>query len=91
MTRLRDVEFARAPRRLARTGLLAWVRGRLGKVEIDGIAVRRSRTGRRRVTWPARRDRVGRQHRYVWLADAVARREIERQILAAFDALEGRP
>jgi len=82
MTPLRDLRLTRAPRHLARIGLLCWARGRLGGVLVDGLAVRRTRRGRLVVTWPTRRDAGGRVHRLVWPLDCAVREAVRAQVLA---------
>jgi len=49
---------------------------------VDGIALRVSRVGRPVFSWPARRDRAGRDHHVVRPLDDAARQEIEQQLLA---------
>jgi len=62
-------------------GLLGWVALTLGnQIRLDGIAVRRTLAGRLALSYPARRDRSGRQHFYVRPLDDAARREIEREV-----------
>ncbi len=82
VTRLRDLRLTRAPRHLVHAGLLCWARGRLGRVLVDGLAVRMSRAGRLHVTWPTRRDSSGRQHRLVWPIDRSVREAVRAQVLA---------
>lgn len=43
-------------------GLLGYVSCRVGDLRLDGLALRRTRAGRLRVTFPCRRDRRGRSH-----------------------------
>lgn len=49
---------------------------------VDGLALRRSLEGRPVFAWPARRDRVGRDHHVVRPLDDAARVAIEQQLLA---------
>ncbi len=80
---LRDLRLTRAPRHLARAGLLCWARGRLGRLLVDGLAVRVTRRGRLVVTWPTRRDSRGHEHRLVWPLDRAVREAVRAQVLAA--------
>ena len=50
---------------------------------LDGVALRRTRDGRRTLSFPARRDRQGRDHPYVRPLSTEARSAIERQVLDA--------
>ena len=63
-------------------GLLFWARGRLGRVLVDGLAVRATRQGRLVVTWPTRRDAGRREHRLVWPVDRATRDAVRAQLLA---------
>ena len=67
------------------TGLLGWVSCTLGVVRVDGIALRRTRTGRLTLSFPARRGRGGEQHAYVRPLDDRARLAIEHEVFAAID------
>lgn len=81
-TLVEDVEFTRAPHSLNVTGLLGWVRCTIGGVlQLDGIALRRTATGRLRLSFPERVDGAGRNHPIVRPMTEELRREIERQIL----------
>jgi len=82
VTPLRDLRLTRAPRHLARAGLLCWARGRLGRLQLDGLAVRVTRRGRLVVTWPVRRDSRGHDHRVVWPVDPSVREAVRAQVLA---------
>ena len=66
----------------ARTGLIAYLSVTYGALVLDGIALRRTAEGRFALSFPERTDRAGRRHAIVRPADAAARQEIERQILA---------
>lgn len=80
---LSDVCFTRAPEPKAATGLLGWVRFRAGDLLIDGVAVRRTRSGRVGMSWPKRLSPSGAEYSYVRPVDDPARREIEAQVLDA--------
>lgn len=65
-------------------GLLGWFSATLDRsVHIDGIAVRRTRSGRYEVTFPQRRDGGGRAHAFVRPASTAARRAIETAAIEA--------
>lgn len=77
-----DVYFTRAPEDLQRTGLIGWIRCIIsGTLQLDGIALRRTSTGRLRLSFPERVDGAGRNHPIVRPMTEELRREIERQIL----------
>ena len=79
--RIIDVRLVPAPASLAHTGLLGFVSCSVNGVALDGIAVRRSRSGEVALTFPERRDAAGRHHRYFRLLDAGARADLEAQVL----------
>lgn len=83
LPRVRDVRLALAPRSNAERGLIGWVRLRCGPLELDGIALRRSRKGHAVLSWPCKFDRRGRGHAIVRPLSRDARRELDRQILDA--------
>ena len=43
-------------------GLLGYVACRVGDLQLDGLAIRRTRSGKLTVAFPCRRDRRGRMH-----------------------------
>ena len=65
-----------------RTGLLGYLSVEHGPWIFDGICLRRTADGRFALSFPARTDRAGRRHSYIRPADDVARKAIEREILA---------
>lgn len=65
------------------TGLLAFASFRLGRLQVDGITVRRTRAGNLILSFPARRDRSGREHPYIRPLDDAARQQIETQVFKA--------
>ena len=81
---VRVTSFTSAPADEVRDGLLGWV-GLLvnGRLQLDGVALRRTRAGRLRLSFPIRRDRAGREHPVVHPVHAAARSEIERAVFAA--------
>ena len=65
------------------TGLLGYVGLRLGDLCLDGLTLRRTTYGELRLSYPARRDRSGRDHPLVRPVDDAARRVIEAQVFEA--------
>ena len=77
-----SVSLTLASPELRSTGLLGWIRCELDhSLVLDGIALRRTRTGRLALSWPARRDGTGRDHPVVRPLHDHARHLLERQIL----------
>ncbi len=72
-----------------RRGLVGYIRLCLGGVEVDGVTLRRSRDGRRLLSFPSRRDAEGRSHPYLRFDDRT-RRSIEQQVFAAIGLQEAR-
>jgi DNA-binding cell septation regulator SpoVG len=64
-----------------RTGLLGFISVFMGDVIVDGITVRKTADGRITLSFPERRDRLGRRHPIVRPVDDAARRAIEKAIL----------
>jgi DNA-binding cell septation regulator SpoVG len=80
-----DVRFTATSRADRDRGLLAYAAFRLnGALQLDGIALRRTRDGRVALSFPCRRDRAGRRHPLVHPLTDAARRSIEVQVLAAY-------
>ena len=88
--RLTDVRLIPASTDERQRGLLGFVAFNLNdRVRLDGATLRRTSSGRLRISFPMRRDRHGREHPLLRpLADA-ARRELERQVLAALGLTQG--
>ncbi len=84
-----DVRFARAPNGDRETGLLAYASCRYGDLFIDGLALRRTLSGRLAVAFPARRDRAGRRHPYIVPKDHDTRAAIEAAIISAYGSMIG--
>ena len=80
---LRVTEVCLAPAREEdrRAGLLGYVSATVNGLRVDGLALRLTLDGRHVLSWPARRDRRGRQHAYVLPLCDRERRRIEREIL----------
>lgn len=71
-------------------GVLAYARVTLDDVlELDGLAIRRTRDGALRVTLPQRTGRNGKRHHVVRVLDAGVRAQIERAVLDAHARGEG--
>lgn len=86
MIAVTDVRASWASRADRRTGLVAWVSCVVaGELRLDGLTLRVTRDGRRIVSYPSKRDRRGTERAFVAPLGEVARRSIERQILAALD------
>lgn len=72
----------------ARKGLNGWVCFRLNRrLQIDGIMLRRTRDGRRVLSFPARRSSGGDQVFFVRPLDDETREEIEHQVFTALGRL----
>jgi hypothetical protein len=67
----------------SRTGLVGYLTFRYGRLRVDSVVLRVAADGRPRLTFPARRDRDGREHPFVRPVDQEARQEIERAVFAA--------
>ena len=73
--------FTPASERDREAGLLGWIALVLnGALKLDGLAVRRTRGGRLRLSYPARRDGHGHLHHHVRPLDDAARRDLEGQV-----------
>ena len=85
-----DVRFVAAEERDVERGLIGFVSAKLNhSLQIDGLALRRTRDGRLTISFPARRDTAGRQHHFLRPLNDQIRREIEEQILRAIGMKEG--
>ena len=82
---IRDVRFTPASPADVATGLLGWINCTYGSLRLDGLALRRTRTGRFVVTFPTRIDGAGREHHFIRPLDDRARRSIESQVLLALN------
>jgi hypothetical protein len=87
--RLTDVRFTAAPVDLVETGLLGWITAVIGGVlRVQGLALRRTASGRLTISYPTRTDRNGLEHPFLAPVDDEARRHVEDQILAALGHCE---
>ena len=85
MISITNIQFTAADRNDLETGLLGWISCILdGRLQLDGISLRRTRDGRQTLSFPARRDGIGRQRYFYRPLDNHTREQIERQV---FDAL----
>ncbi len=76
-----EVRFKKAGRRERGSGLLAFISFRLnGCLRIDGVTLRRTDAGDWALSFPERRDRLGRSHQIVRPLDQQTRRKIEHQV-----------
>ena len=83
LPRISRVRFAEAEDSDRRAGLLGWISLQFGALQLDGITLRRTQADRLTLSFPARRDRQGREHPYVRPLDDEARRHIESQVFRA--------
>ena len=84
--RVTDVRLIPARPRDRDTGLLGYVGLVLnGSLSLDGITLRRGRTGECYLAYPARTDCAGNRHPFVRPTDDRLRRDIERQVLELLD------
>lgn len=83
------VRLVLASRADGERGLIGFIRAGYGQLELDGIALRRTRRGEPAPSWPCRRDRWGRGHAVVRPRSGDARRELDRQILEALGLGDG--
>jgi hypothetical protein len=79
-----DVRITRADAEHIAQGIEAWATLRVRGFRIDGVTVRRLRTGALAVVLPCRRDRSGRMHAYVSLLDDDLKCAVEAAVLDAY-------
>lgn len=76
--RISDIRFTRGTERDARTGLVGWISLTFDRSwRIDGIALRRTKSGDHTISFPARRSTNGAEYPYIRPLDAGLRAEIE--------------
>ena len=81
------VRFTPAPAGDARQGLLGFVAARIDGLQVDGIALRRTLSGRLDLRYPERRGgNRDRAHPVVRPVDEPTRQAIEAQVMAALRA-----
>lgn len=79
-----DVRYTPASADDARFGLLGYVSFALGSgLRVDGVTLRRTADGRLALSFPAKRDRRGKERPYLRPVSREARASIEAQVLAA--------
>ena len=78
-----DIRFAPASRRDVESGLLGFVSCAIDHLRVQGIALRKSKRGRRVLSFPCRRDSRGQRHALVAPIDDRALRAIEEQVFKA--------
>jgi len=84
-----NVHFQAANSTYAASGLLGWISATLNNsLQLDGLALRKTRDGRFVLSFPARTDGAGRQHHYLRPLNDDTRRIIERQVFAALAITE---
>jgi len=72
------------------SGLIGWVQFEYGDaLDLDGVAVRRTLDGRLCLSFPARRDRNGREHAYIRPLNDRVRRAIEEQVIGGLELEAG--
>ena len=78
-----EVRFTPAPERLLPTGLIGWASFSLdSRFKVAGVSVRRTRSGRRVLSYPVRDDGVGLRWELLKPLDDETRRAVEEQVLA---------
>lgn len=83
------VQFTAAPAVDIEKGLIGYLSCRVNNsLQVNGLVLRRTRTGRPALSFPARTDRCGRQHFYLRPLDETTRLEIERQVFEALGTKE---
>ena len=89
LLRVTHVRFTPVPSELAKSGLTGWLQFVVNDaLLLDGVALRRTRTGRATLSFPCRRDREGRDHPVVKPLTGASRCAIERQVLKALGFIE---
>jgi hypothetical protein len=80
--RARCVRFTAAPPELVATGLHGWIAFRYGKLDIDGVTVRRTRDGRHFLSFPEDRRRPGPARPIVRPSGQDDRQQLEQDVFA---------
>ena len=84
-----DVRLTPAGPEESRKDLRGWISCILnGRIQLRGIALRRTRGGRMTLSFPARYDNAGSLHHFIYPLDNSARRVIERQVFLALGIRE---
>ena len=88
--RISILAFTSAPAAEQERGLLGWLTLDVyGVLQVDGVALRRTRDERLALSFPTRRDHTGRVRSVVRPMGDEARRALEGQILAELGLAEG--
>lgn len=82
----RDVMFTPARPGDVERGLLGFVCLQLGRLEIAGITVRRTRSGALALSFPMRTDSAGHRHPIARIVDFEERKAVETEVLAILRA-----
>jgi DNA-binding cell septation regulator SpoVG len=81
---LHDFEFIPASRIEQSTGLLGWLKFTIdGTLRVDGVALRRTVTGRLTLAFPNRVSQSGVKRPIVWPPSEEARQAVESQVFEA--------
>lgn len=85
--RVTDLVLTQAPAEHQRAGLVAWIRCVInGVFRVDGLALRTTRSGKTRLSFPARRDARGGRHAVIEPVNGNVRAQLEAAILRALGA-----
>ena len=87
--RLSDFAFTPANQRDQQAGLLGFLQLRYGDLLLDGLALRRSSTGRLILSFPRRRTRAGTEFPYLRPVNDRVRRDFEAQVIQALGLERG--
>jgi len=75
------VQFTPAKSNEVKSGLRGWISCILnGRIQLDGISLRKTRSGKLTISFPHRHDKMGNQHFYIRPLDSTARKVIQRQV-----------
>lgn len=84
-----EIRFTPADERAIDEGMLGFLTCVVaGVVRLDGIALRRTLSGRLILSFPERKDRAGRSHPYIRPVDEEVRRALEATVVASFRETE---
>jgi hypothetical protein len=83
---LGEIHLHRAGPAHGETGILGWITMQLDSVQLDGVALRRTRDGALTLSFPERRDKAGQRHPIVRPLGRAERQEIEALVIARLRA-----
>ena len=90
--RVEVTSFSSAATEQRAQGLLGWLCVVInGSLQLDAIAVRRTRAGELTLAFPQRRDSAGRRHPYIRPLSTEVRRGIERQVFKTLGLAKEEP